>query len=115
MKKLLLILTMLTVGCTAASVAAPAERPVKIIVAPDHADWRYDCGEQPSFTVTVLRFNCPVPDAEVKYEISEDMMPASVEKELTLKDGSGKIRIGTMKEPGFLRCRVFYKENGYTY
>ena len=115
MKKLLLILTMLTVGCTAASVAAPAERPVKIIVAPDHADWRYDCGEQPSFTVTVLRFNCPVPDAEVKYEISEDMMPASVEKELTLKDGPGKIRIGTMKEPGFLRCRVFYKENGYTY
>lgn len=112
-KNLLPLVAALFVGLSAA--AAPAERSVKIIVTPDHYDWNYRCGEKPHFTVTVLKHNNPVENAEITYQLSEDMMKPHVDKSLTLKKGTGDIAAGTMRTPGFLRCRVFYKEDGFTY
>lgn len=118
MKRLFTILTMIAVACTFAigsATAAPAEQPVKIIVMPDHADWNYTCGEEPKFKVLVLKDNVPMGDVDIKYLIAEDNMPAHEEKSVTLKNGEAKIKIGTMKVPGFLRCTVYVKDCGYTY
>ncbi len=114
MKKLILSLFAAAI-CSASLFAAPAERFVKVVVTPDNSEWRYDCGQKPVFTVTVLKHNNPIENAVVSYEISEDMMKPHVSKTLTLKNGTGTITLGTMKVPGFLRCRVFYKDGDFTY
>ena len=114
MKKFILSLFAAAI-CAANTIAAPAERPIKVIVTPDNAEWRYDCGQKPVFTITVLKHNNPVDGAVVDCQISEDMMKPKLEKTLTLKNGTGKITLGTMKVPGFLRCRVFYKDGDFTY
>ena len=118
MKRFLTILAIcLTVGfiATDKTFAAPGEQPVKVLVMPDHADWNYKCGEVPTFKVLVLKNNVPMQNIDITYRISEDMMPVHTEKSKTLKSGEGKIEIGTMKIPGFLRCEVFVKDCGYTY
>ena len=35
--------------------AQPVEQLIKVIVAPDHADWVYASGEKVKFTITVLQ------------------------------------------------------------
>ena len=118
MKRFFTFLAMTIAACTLSmgnAVAAPAEQPVKIIVMPDRADWNYTCGEVPCFKVLVLKNHVPMQNVEISYLVSEDMMPAHLEKSETLKTGEGKIKIGTMKKPGFLRCTVYVKSDGYTY
>ena len=95
--------------------AAPMDRAVKVIVMPDHADWNYTCGEKPVFKVLVLKHHTPMQNVEISYEISEDNMPARKSEKMTLKAGEGIVKLGTMKVPGFLRCIVTVKDNGYTY
>ncbi len=118
MKRFLTILAVvfaIGVLSNSTAVGAPAEQPVKIIVMPDHADWNYTCGEKPVFRVLVLKNHVPMQDIEVKYIISEDMMPARTEKKMKLKDGMGTIELGTMKVPGFLRCAVYVSDSGNYY
>ena len=118
MKRFFTFLAMIAVACTFAmgsATAAPGEQPVKIIVMPDHADWNYACGEKPLFKVLALKNHVPMQNVEIKYQISEDMMPAREEKVLTLDKGEGTIKIGTMKVPGFLRCTVYVNDCDNTY
>ncbi len=118
MRKFLTLLTMIiAVGAilTERAAAAPAEQPVKVIVMPDHADWNYVCGEVPTFKVLVLKNHVPMHNIEIKYVIAEDKQPARHEESIVLKEGEGKIKIGTMKSPGFLRCTVYVTDSGYTY
>ena len=65
--------------------------------------------------VLVLKNHVPMQNVEIKYQISEDMMPDRVEKTQKLKSGEGQIKIGTMKVPGFLRCAVSVVDGGNTY
>lgn len=118
MKRFLTILTIViatSIFAMSGATAAPAEQPVKVIVMPDHSDWVYKCGEVPTFKVLVLKNNVPMQDVEIKYYISEDMMPNRVDKAQKLKSGEGEIKIGTMKVPGFLRCIVYAKDGDNTY
>ena len=48
--------------------AQPVEQFIKVIVAPDHADWNYTTGEKVKFTITVLQNGNAVRNAVVKYE-----------------------------------------------
>ena len=119
MKKLLFILCALFaieafVGNVTAT-AAPSDRAVKVIVMPNHLDWNYKCGEVPVFKVLVLKHHSPMQNVEITYELSEDNMPAHKSEKMVLKGGEGKIQLGTMKVPGFLRCAVIVKDGNYTY
>lgn len=119
MKKFLLILTALfaieaAIG-TATVSADPDGKAVRIFVTPNHQDWNYKCGEKPVFSVLVLKHHTPMQNVEISYEISEDKMPAHKRGTMTLKDGSGEIKLGTMKVPGFLRCEVVVKDGEHTY
>ena len=119
MKKLLSILAtvvaFVALGVTTLSAATPTDRSVKVIVMPDHLDWNYKCGEKPVFKVLVLKHHSPMQNVEISYELSEDNMPAHKSEKMVLKAGEGKIQLGTMKVPGFLRCAVTVKDGDFSY
>ncbi len=119
MKKLLLIVCALfalnAFAGAEATAATPSDRAVKVIVMPDHLDWNYKCGEQPVFKVLALKHHTPMQNVKIKYEISEDNMPAHKSGSMVLKAGEGEIKLGTMKVPGFLRCKVYVEDEGNTY
>lgn len=91
------------------------EQMLKVVVTPNHSDWKYKPGEQVKFDVNVMKNNVLLPDVEVRYEVSYDMMPALKKESLQLKKGSFTIHAGTMKVPGFLRCRVWARYEGRNY
>ena len=86
-----------------------------ISVYPTTGEWTFETGERVKFNVLLTRSNIPYGNEEVKYEISEDMMSPRKTGTLKLKDGKGVIEAGTMKEPGFLRCRVYWEHDGRKY
>ncbi len=95
--------------------AQPVEKFVKVVIAPDHADWNYKIGEKVKFQLTVLRNSEPVPNAIVRYEVGLEMMKPSKIDSLTLKDGKLVIEGGTLPSAGFLRCKVSAYLDGNKY
>ncbi|HRO45533.1 acetylxylan esterase [Agriterribacter sp.] len=93
----------------------PAEQMIKVVVAPDHTDWKYKPGEKVKFTITVLKSGNVVKDAVVKYEIGPEKMEAIKKDSLTIASGILNIDGGTMKTPGFLRCIATAIVNGKSY
>lgn len=114
MKRLsIFILLML---CYIAVVAQPSAQFIKVEVAPNHTDWLYKCGEKPQFAISVRTCsNAPVKDAEIYYEVSEDMLPPIAKGKMVLKDGTTTIKGYTMQKPGFLRCHVWALVDGEKY
>lgn len=95
--------------------AQPAERYIRVQVAPDHSTFLYKEGEPVKFNISVMKNSIPVKDMEIRYDISEDMMKPHKSAKLTLKDGMATIDAGTMKKAGFLRCQVYATYNGREY
>lgn len=83
------------------------ESSVKVDVIPDHADWNYKPGEEVMFTICVTQSGQPVDGVKVRYELSEDMMPAFDKGEIMLTGGSAMIKGGSLQASGFIRCRVW--------
>jgi cephalosporin-C deacetylase len=84
--------------------AQPSEPFIKVMVAPDHADWTYTSGERVKFTITVLQSGNALKNAVVKYEIGPEKMDPATKDSLKLVNGTLTVDGGTMKTPGFLRC-----------
>jgi hypothetical protein len=97
------------------SLAQPRQEYVKIIVAPDHADWTYKVGEKVTFTISVLKSGNPVKKVNLKYEIRPEKMDIIKTDEITLETGKISIEAGTMKTPGFLRCWAYATVDGKKY
>ncbi len=112
MKHLLLILCLF---CVADLVAQPAAQPVKIVITPDHADWAYKLGEPAKFSVTVYRYNVPVKDVKLRYEVGPEKMKPTQTQTRTLPNGTLTIDGGTMKQAGFLRCTAMAEIDGQEY
>ncbi len=96
-------------------IAQPRQELIKINIAPDHQDWRYNVGEQVRFHVSVLEYGNPINDIEIKYLIGPEKMDPVIENTITLKRSETIIKGGTMKTPGFLRCKVFVTIDGKEY
>lgn len=114
MKKLNLLALFVLVAVSLAT-AQPKQTLVTVAVSPDHSDWLYTCGEKPKFSVSVTTSHCPVADAKIHYEISEDMLAPIKKGDMVLKDGTTVISGYTMKKAGFLRCRVWATVDGRKY
>ena len=93
----------------------PYRSDVLWVTVPDHADWLYETGEQAEVEIQFYKYGIPQDEVEVTYELGSDMMPADKSGKVTLKNGRAVIRLGTMKEPGFLDCRLSAKVNETTY
>ena len=88
---------------------------VNIRMVPDHQDWTYKVGEKPRLKVSVEKSTTPVGSVMLTYAIGPEMMAPTLTKKVTLKDGTGTIDMGTVKEPGFLTCRATVVVDGTTY
>jgi cephalosporin-C deacetylase len=110
MKKTILLLLF-----TTNLLAQPAERLVKVMVTPDHADWLYKPGEPARFAITVYQSNVPVRGATVRYEVGPEKMEPTQKETLTLQEGTANIAAGTLKTAGFLRCTATAMINGKEY
>ena len=95
--------------------AQPSERLYKLTVYPENGEWTYQPGQKVRFSVNLFRCDVPTGDMELTYDISEDMMTPHKTGKVRLKDGHAVIDGGTMKTPGFLRCRVYLKQDGRDY
>lgn len=114
MKRLLLIISSFLLAVVALF-AQPAERLYHISVYPASGKWNFLPGEKVKFDVILTRCNVPEGDMELTYDISEDMMKPHASGKVKLKNGMGTIEAGTMKNPGFLRCRVYMRKGKHDY
>jgi len=112
---LALVFSVLFIAGFAGQMAAQSMRLIEVSVAPDHDDWLYKTGEKVKFNVSVTKNDVNLKNVEIRYEISEDMMPARKTETLVLKDGKATIDAGTMKTSGFLRCLAYAKYEGKEY
>ncbi|MDR2037704.1 MAG: acetylxylan esterase [Bacteroidales bacterium] len=101
--------------CSASLFAQPGEKFIKVNIAPEHPDWVYQPGEKVKFEVTVTKNDVLLQNIEISYEVGPDMMPPQKKETQVLKNGKTTIDGGTMKNPGFLRCRVYAKYEGKNY
>lgn len=97
------------------SFGQPAERLIKVLVSPNHANWLFNPGEKVKFDIKVLKNNIPIAGAEIRYSISEDMMNPHKEGMVQTKEGTAILDAGTMKKPGFLRCQAYVRYEGNEY
>ena len=113
MKKLLVALFLLIL--TLSVDAQPARQVVQVIVTPDHADWTYEKGQQPRFTIAVLRNYVPLENVTVQYRIGPEKMAPWKEGSVTLNDGKAVVKAGRSMEAGFLNCQASVVVDGKTY
>ena len=112
MKRLLLLVCLLP---CALGIAQPVERPVNIVVTPDHADWLYKVGEPVKFAVAVYRNNVLLKNAKLRYEVGPEKMEPTKKETVASKDGTFSVDGGTMRTAGFLRCTVVADVDGNEY
>lgn len=112
MRKLFLLI--LTAFAVAASAQVP-EQLYKISVYPADGVWNRHTGEKVRFEVRLTRCGVTQGDTVLPYDISYDMMKPHIKGKVRLRNGVGTIDAGTMKVPGFLRCRVYDRIDGRDY
>lgn len=112
MKRVTLLLWCLC--CALWTAAQVRGNEISVVVSPNHADWNYQLNEKCTFTVRVMKAQNPLPAAVVDYELGPEMFPTEVRQGVKLKDGSLKLT-ATLKNPGFLRCKVKALVDGRTY
>jgi Acetyl esterase (deacetylase) len=95
--------------------AQPAQTLIKVNVAPEKSNWVYKPNEKVTFNLSVTKNNIPLQNVSVRYEAGPEMMTPSKNERLVLKNGTTSIDGGTMKEAGFLRCRVIAEYEGKEY
>lgn len=113
MKKLIFTLFIALVATL--STAQPKMQKVQILIIPDSHDALYSCGDNATAKIMVLHQGVAMQDAKVKYNISKDLMDPHKEGEIKLKDGEATLKLGTMKEPGYLRVRGYMTVDGKKY
>lgn len=93
----------------------PYRSDVLWMTEPDHPDWIYHTGEQAEIEVRLYLYGMPQDGVKVDYELADDLMPADSHGSVTLRNGRGIIKAGTMKKPGFRDCRLTAHLQGKTY
>ncbi|OQP47286.1 hypothetical protein A4H97_07220 [Niastella yeongjuensis] len=109
-----LISVLLTVTARAQNSPAP-RKLIEFVLTPDAVDWNYKVNQSAAVQVSVFRYGVPLKDATVSYEMGPEMLPADKKGSLVLKDGQGKIDLGTSKEPGFRQLVVRTEYGGHSY
>ena len=105
-------------SCLIISLCCFAARVTDIIdlrLAPAKGDWVTSIGNDVEFNVMLTKSNIGISGAQVKYEISQDLMSPRKIGTVKTNKGIATIKAGTMKQPGFLRCKVTYTDKGKTY
>lgn len=107
----------LTVVCflLICNISVLCAQEIKVEVTPDAKDWVYKLNQEVEFKVLVTKGNTIFDDATIRYEIGAEMMEPAIVETASLKAGTCIIKGGTLKEAGFLRCKVYVTYNGKEY
>lgn len=89
--------------------AQPVRQMIQVSVVPDSETWLYPLGRDACFTITVTKDGILQDGIEVRYELSRDMMEPFKGETAVLKNGKLMVNAGSLRTPGFLRCRAFVK------
>jgi len=89
---------------------------IQVLVSPNKPDWTYEKNEEISFTVSVIKHQVAIKDAEITYKIGWEKMDP-------LQSGTAKLtsadqQIGKpikVNQPGFIRCEVTINHDGQEY
>ncbi|MDR1098667.1 MAG: acetylxylan esterase [Tannerella sp.] len=101
-------------GTVAKVQAQPSQKLVNVVVSPDRADWKYQIKDQVSFHVQVYKDNVLMKNVSVDYETGPEVFPTEKKQNVVLKNGEITLK-SSMKEPGFLRCKVTARVDGQNY
>ncbi len=93
----------------------PPLKLVQFVLTPDHADWNYQLKEKAYVDISVLQYGVPLKNVKVEYAFGKEMVGLDSKGELLLENGTAKLNIGTLKEPGFIQLKVSTKVDGYSY
>jgi cephalosporin-C deacetylase-like acetyl esterase len=114
-KSIHFFLFFLSIGISRYNYAQPVEQFIKVIVVPDHSDWKYKQGEKVKFSITVLQNGNPLKNVGVKFEAGPEKSDPIKKDSLVLVNGTLMVDGGTMKNPGFLRCVATAMVNNKSY
>ena len=103
-----LVLTLLTLQ------AQIRGNEIRVVVSPDHTDWTYQPKEKCSFRIQVYKAQNLLPGAVIDYELGPEMYPTEKKQGVVLKNGELTVK-SSLKQPGFIRCKVRAHVNGRTY
>ena len=115
MKTLKKIFLLTIIGLSSLLFPIYAQSTFKIQVTADHTDWIYKVREKVMYRVTVTLDGKSLENAKISYEIGPEKMKPTKKDSCVLTNGSIELEGGTMKVPGFLRCRVKSTYNGIKY
>lgn len=116
MKKILFSLCVLFafISNNISMVAQPAQKMVNVVITPNCEDWQCCVKEEVTFAIHVLKNKVLLKNVTVDYEIGPEFFPTETKENVLLKEGKLTLK-ASMKEPGFLRCKVRAKVDGKTY
>lgn len=103
-----IVLALAACGLVSAGWPAGTTNGVQLSVATDRPDAIYRVGETVHFLVSLKRDGAPVPAAEVSFTMGQEGMPLPQQGTIRIGNGAGSLD-GTLKQPGFLQCKVFYR------
>lgn len=88
---------------------------VELRIAPTDGRWTTATGKDVSFQIMLTESNVGMNGVTVEYEIGEDLMTPRSTGSVKVKNGVATVKGGTMKQPGFLRCKAKCTVEGRTY
>lgn len=107
---LLLVIVLVALGCS-----ARVSEMVELRVAPAEGGWTAEVGQDVKFTIMLTESNIGMDGVEVDYEIGADLMEPSKKGKVKIHNGVATVAAGTLKEPGFLRCKAGCEVAGHRY
>ncbi|MEX0884141.1 MAG: acetylxylan esterase, partial [Cyclobacteriaceae bacterium] len=69
---------------------------IRIMVSPSNEDMIYETGDEVTFNVAIFKFGQLVEDATINYELGPEMMEPTKKETITLKNGEGKLKAGSL-------------------
>src|ERR1044072_6497445 len=88
---------------------------IQVRVSTDRSDWRYEPGQPVRFRITAIHDGHALSGIKVAYRIGPEMMPPKVDQTATLTADGLTVNVGTLNEPGSLRCIAKVEQHGRTY
>lgn len=94
----------------------PAQQQlIRIELSPQNSNWLYKVGENVEITARIVKNNRPLnEDVDIVFNYGKEKMRNDT-KTVHVTNGICKINIGTLREPGFLRCTASLRYNNYDY
>lgn len=98
------------------SAIAQSQTPyIQVLISPYNNSFDYKVGEEAKLKVSVLKNNIPVDNIVIQYSYGLERQPVEKQDSVEIKNQPTLLSIGTLKEPGFKRCKVTTEIDGAVY